>query len=71
MPDYDELVAELMIHCAEVLDARTIGEYRDAMQALCQCQDLSVHQAILVVCAFQAGLTIGNLMGSEITVSMN
>jgi hypothetical protein len=64
-------MVHLAVHCAEVLDAPDMGLYMEAMRAFCECQGLEVHTAILIVTAFKAGITMGELMGSEVLLSWN
>jgi hypothetical protein len=72
--DYDELLVHLAMHLAEVLDtaeAKNKGAYDEAMQALCDCQGVSMHTAVLLVLAFKGGAMIGEMIGNEVVLSMN
>jgi hypothetical protein len=70
--DYDELLVHLAMHLAEVLDtAKDKGAYDEAMQALCDCQGVSMHTAVLLVLAFKGGAMIGEMIGNEVVLSMN
>jgi len=69
--DFDETMMHLVVHLAEVLEAPDKPAYRDAMEALCRCMDVTPHTAILLVLAFKGGLTLGEVLGSELLLSMN